>query len=74
MGINNIRTVIDCEVILGGTLSRYVGEYFEDIKKRLCEITVFDNNADFLHLSNYSSNESAIGTALHFVEEFVRTV
>lgn len=74
VGINNIRTVIDCDIILGGTLSRYVGEYFEDIKKRLADIAVFDNNSDFLHLSNYSSNESAIGTALHFVDEFVKTV
>lgn len=74
MGINNIRTVIDCDIILGGTLSRYVGEYFEDIKKRLVQITVFDNNTDFLHLSNYSSNESAVGTALHFADEFVKTV
>jgi len=74
LGINNIRTIIDCDVILGGTLSRYVGDYFDDIKKRLCEITVFDTNADFLHLSNHTSNESAIGTALHFVDEFVKTV
>lgn len=74
LGINNIRTVIDCDVILGGTLSRYVGDYFDDIKKRLCEIAVFDSNADFLHLSNHTSNESAIGTALHFVDEFVSTV
>lgn len=74
MGINNIRTIIDCDVILGGSLSRYVGDYFEDIKKRLVEILVFDNNTDFLHLSNYTVNESAIGTALHFVDEFVKTV
>lgn len=74
MGINNIRTIIDCDVILGGSLSRYVGDYFEDIKKRLSEILVFDNGTDFLHLSNYTANESAIGTALHFVDEFVRTV
>lgn len=74
MGINNIRTIIDCDVILGGSLSRYVGDYFEDIKEKLGEILVFDNNPEFLHLSNYSSNESAIGTALHFVDEFVKTV
>lgn len=74
MGINNIRTVIDCDIILGGALSRYVGEYFEDIKKRLADITVFDNCVDFLHLSDYSSNESAIGTALYFVDEFIRAV
>lgn len=74
MGINNIRTICDCEVILGGTLTRYIGDYFEDIKARLSKIAVFDNNADFLHLSNYSSNASAIGTALHFVDQFVKTI
>ena len=74
MGINNIRTVFDCDVILGGTLARYVGDYFEEIKTRLSKINVFDNNADYLHLSNYTSNASAIGTALHFADEYVRTV
>jgi predicted NBD/HSP70 family sugar kinase len=74
MGINNIRTVIDCDIILGGALTRYAEDYFEDIKKRLGEIAVFDNCGDFLHLSNYTSNASAIGTALHFTDEFVRTV
>jgi predicted NBD/HSP70 family sugar kinase len=74
IGVNNIRTIIDCDVVLGGSLSRYVGDYFEEIRKRLGEITVFDNGTDFFHLSNHSSNESAIGTALHFVDEFVKTV
>lgn len=74
IGVNNIRTIIDCDVILGGSLARYVGDYFEEIRKRLGEITVFDSSTDFFHLSNHSSNESAIGTALHFVDEFVKTV
>lgn len=74
MGINNIRTIMDCDIILGGALTRHAGDYFEDIKKRLGEIAVFDNSGDFLHLSNYTSNASAIGTALHFADEFVRTV
>lgn len=74
MGVNNIRTVFDCDVILGGTLARYIGDYFEDIKTRLSRINVFDNNADYLHLSNYTSNASAIGTALHFADEYIKTV
>ena len=45
-----------------------------DTYYRLGEITVFDSGTDFFHLSNHSSNESAIGTALHFVDEFVKTV
>ncbi len=74
MGINNIRTILDCDVILGGTLARYAGDYFEEIKARLAEINVFENNPDYLHLSNYTSNASAIGTAMHFVDEFIKTV
>ena len=74
MGINNIRTLLDCDVILGGTLVKYIGDYFEEIKLRLCKTAVFDSSADFLHLSNYTSNASAIGTALHFADEFIKTV
>jgi predicted NBD/HSP70 family sugar kinase len=74
IGINNIRTILDCDVILGGALAGFVGDYFEDIKRRLCRIAVFDNDANYLHLSNYTSNESAIGTALHFADQFVKNV
>ena len=74
IGINNIRTILDCDVILGGALAGYAGDYFEDIKRRLCRIAVFDDDANYLHLSNYTSNESAIGTALHFVDQFVKNV
>ena len=74
MGISNIRTIFDCDVILGGNLAKYIGDYFEDIKLWLIRIAVFDNNADYLHLSNYTSNASAIGTALHFVDQFIKTV
>lgn len=74
MGINNIRTILDCEVILGGTLARYAADYFDEIRYRLAQINAFDNNADYLHLSNYTSNASAIGTALHFVDEYIKTV
>lgn len=74
MGINNIRTIMDCDIILGGTLVRYIGDYMEDVRQRLCEDAVFDSNTDFLHLSNYTSNASAVGTALHFADEFVRTL
>lgn len=74
MGIDNVRTILDCDVILGGTLARYVGDYFEDIKRRITSIAVFDSNADYLHLSNYTSNASAIGTALNFVDQFIKTL
>ncbi len=74
MGINNIRTIFDCDVILGGTLARYIGDYFEEIKVRLSRIAVFENNADYLHLSNYTYNASAIGTALYFADQFVKKV
>lgn len=74
MGINNIRTIVDCDVILGGTLARYLGDYFQDIKNRIARIAVFDCNADYLKLSNYTCNASAVGTALRFADEFIKTV
>ncbi|QOX64723.1 ROK family transcriptional regulator [Anoxybacterium hadale] len=74
MGINNIRTIFDCDIILGGTLARYLGDSFDDIKERLIKIAVFDSTADYLHLSNYRSNASGIGTALHFAVRFIKSV
>ncbi len=74
MGINNLRTIFDCDVILGGTLAKYAADYFDEIKKRLARIPVFERNPEYLHLSNYTSNASGIGTALHFTDQFIKTV
>ena len=74
MGINNLRVIFDCDVVLGGSLCKYIGDYFEDIKKRLEVIAVFENNADYLHLSNYTANSCGIGTALYFVDRFIKSV
>lgn len=74
MGINNIRTILDCDIILGGALAGFIIDYFEDIKLRLCKIAIFDTDANYLHLSNYTANEGAIGTALHFADQFVKNI
>jgi len=74
MGINNLRTIFDCDVILGGALVQYIKDYFETIKLRLSKIAVFENNADYLHLSNYSTSAGAIGTALHFTDQFIKSI
>lgn len=74
MGINNLRTIFDCDVVLGGTLARYMAEYIDEIKVRLSELAIFENDADYFHLTNYTYNSSAIGTALHFVDLFMQGV
>ena len=74
IGINNIRTILDCDIILGGTLAGFIGDYFDDIKRRLRRIAVFDSDANYLHIGKFTSNEGAIGTALHFADQFVKNV
>lgn len=75
MGINNLRTIFDCDVVLGGTLARYLEEkYVEEIKGQLSELAIFERDTDYFHLTNYTYNACAIGTALHFVDLFIQSV
>lgn len=74
LGVNNLRTILDCDIILGGALAGHLGDYMTEIKEKLQELAVFDMDAEYLHLSNYTANESAIGTALYFTDRFIKTL
>ena len=74
VGINNIRMVMDCPVVLGGTITPYVENYLPDLHSRLERCNSFEDAAHYLHLGRCGSQANCIGAALHFVSEFIRKI
>ena len=71
LGINNIYTMMDCDIVLGGTVAPYLKQYDNIIKERLVNDYSFDTDADYLRISDGGGRKSGLGAALSFVARFI---
>ena len=74
LGINNIYTMMDCDIVLGGTVAPYLKQYDNSIKERLVNDYSFDTDADYLRISDGGGRKSGLGAALSFVARFIDVV
>lgn len=74
LGINNIFTIYDSQIILGGILTQYLEPYIDRILSRLGELNSFGSTVDYLTITRYQSKASAIGVALQLVKRFIDSV
>ena len=70
-GINNIRTIFDADVVVGGEIGRYLEKYSDVLRRKLLPLSPFGLQPDYLHFSRYGDQASAIGAALILVGAFL---
>ena len=71
LGINNIYTVMDCDIVLGGTVAPYLKQYEDSIKERLIDDYSFDTDAEYLRTYDGGGRKSELGAALSYVARFI---
>lgn len=71
LGINNIYTMMDCDIVLGGTVAPYLKKYEDSIKERLVKDYSFDTDAEYLRIADGSRRRAELGAALSFVARFI---
>lgn len=71
-GLANLRTNFDCDIVLGGSLSPYLEEVLPELCWELGEKTLFEGDGFFLQLDHFGVIGPCIGTALRFVDDFLR--
>lgn len=74
IGINNIRMVLDCTIVLGGVLAHFMEPYIGELRRRLSTLNTFQSSGDYLLLSRYRSWSTCVGVALHFISDFIDNV
>ena len=72
-GLAMIRTALDCDIVLGGMLAAYLEGEMPEIRREVCEKTLFDQEGAFISLDYFKSNGVCVGAALHFVEQFLNS-
>ena len=73
-GVYNIRMSLDCDVVLGGFLSEFLGPYLPRLKEYAAANNPFEKDAEYLHLSTLRRHTVPLGVALHFITDFLGTL
>ncbi|MDO4522156.1 MAG: ROK family transcriptional regulator [Eubacteriales bacterium] len=73
LAVNNLRMCFDCDVVLGGNVGGYMEEYLEEFKKLACDLNPYEDTADYIKTGLCRTEPSAVGAALYFIDDFVRS-
>lgn len=73
--VHNIRILFDGKVILGGYVGAYIGEYMDELCRRVDDKNPFGDHArDYLSPCHYKKEASAAGAAIFFIDEFLADI
>ena len=70
-GIHNIRMALDCDVVLGGIISEYLGPYLPEIRELLSESDPFCDECDYIRLTGNPKGSDILGVALWYIRDFL---
>lgn len=74
IAINNIRMILDCDIILGGYVGSYVEEHMEGIWRKVSERSTFAEGRPFVKSCKYKTGAAALGAALKVTELFIEKI
>ncbi|MBM6828443.1 ROK family transcriptional regulator [Anaerotignum lactatifermentans] len=72
--IHNIHMVMDCDIVLGGSLTPYFQSQLPYLRKKLRERSFFPDEEDFLFLGKCEGKANCVGVALHFIAGFLESI
>lgn len=72
IAINNLRMAFDCNVILGGFVSRFLEPYLPELRQRAACRNPFEERGGYIKLGKYPTKAGMRGVAWHFMEEFIK--
>jgi predicted NBD/HSP70 family sugar kinase len=74
LALNNIQSLFDCRVILGGYVAEYIDKFIPELKRRAALLNTFEKDADYIDVCRYKTYSIAAGAALHFISAFIDAV
>jgi len=71
IAVTNLRMAFDCDIILGGSVSRFLEPYLPELRDLVTERDPFDDNANYIKLGIYPDHAGMRGAAWYFIHKFV---
>ena len=72
--VNNLRMMLDCDVILGGYVGRYMDAELAGLRRRAAFRNTFEPDAGYLKACAYKKEAAALGSAIPWIEEYLQTL
>lgn len=72
--VHNIGMVFDCELILGGYVGSYMEDYLDELRAEVKRLDTFGNIAENIKVCRYKREAPAVGAAMEYILEFIKTV
>ena len=74
LGINTIRMVLDCDIVIGGSITAEIAEYLDKLKQKVQSLNPFSDECDYISIGSCGTKANCIGSALHFVNTFLNNI
>lgn len=74
IAVNNLHTLFDCTVILGGYVGAYIEDYLEELRLMVARMNPFVFSGDYLIACQCKTEAIASGAALNFVSRYLQTI
>lgn len=72
--VSNLRMAYDTDIILGGEVGGYLADYMFPLGEKVMQYNGFDHDIRYLKNCSYRREASAVGSAKHFLTEFIETI
>lgn len=71
IAVKNLRMCFDSDIILGGAVGAFMGDYIEEFRKKAAVLNPFEQNADYIQVCHYRTEAAAVGAAIYYINEFI---
>ncbi|MDR1116734.1 MAG: ROK family transcriptional regulator [Oscillospiraceae bacterium] len=71
LGIDNLHTIFDNEIIIGGEMSEYIKEYEAELRRELEGRRPLTAGTDFLRVGSFGEYDASVGAALMHVSKYL---
>lgn len=74
VALDNIRMVLDCDIVVGGYVGGCIGENIQEVYRKVAKRNIFEKRVAFIKPCTFKFEAAALGAALSVIEGFVETV
>lgn len=74
IAVKNLRMCYDSDIVLGGAVGAYLGDYIDEFRKKVTLLNPFEQRGDYIRVCHYRTEAAAVGAAIHFINEFIESL
>ena len=74
IGIHDISMLLDCKIIIGGMLGKYIDRYIEIIKCKINDLYPFEGYLDNIESSTCKFETVAVGSAMMVMDDYINNL